>query len=58
MFSPCSRISEGAVFEEVLDRGAHRGFVVDVELGALVEHGVAGLSRSVRWLEVKGGHID
>jgi len=58
MFSPCSRIFEGAVFEEVLERCTHRGFVVDVELGALVEHGVAGLSRSVGWLEVKGRHID
>ena len=46
----------GAVFEEGLERGAHRGFVGDAEPGELVERGVVGLDGLVRGFEVEGGH--
>ena len=48
----------GAVFEEGLERGAHRSFAGDVEAGELVERGVVGFDGLVRGFEVEGGHGD
>ena len=48
----------GAVFEEGLECGAHRGFVGNAELGELVEGGVVGLDGLVGGFEVECGHFD
>lgn len=46
----------GAVFEEGLEGGTHRGFVGDAKLGELVEGGVVGFDGLVGGFEVEGGH--
>lgn len=48
----------GTVFEEGLERGPHRRFVGNAELGELVEGGVVGFDWLVGEFEVEGGHFD
>ena len=48
----------GAGFEEVLEGGAHGGFVDDGEAGEPLQCRLAVLNRFVRGFEGEGGHFD